>query len=204
MSLRTIKAGAVDQTIDVPLKDSSSPVGGGLTGLVFNSAGLTCYYRKGATGASTALTLATLAAVTSVHSDGGFKEIDATNMPGMYRLDLSDAMVADAGMLTIFIQGAANLVPCEIQIEVSGDHSVMTAAELFAALFDAANTSTNDPTKFGGQVRRTHARVGGTKQKQDRNVANAPVVSQNEADSAALVTVTPTVPSAGVTHWTPS
>ena len=86
---KLIATGATDQTIDVFIQDSTSTTGGGKTGLAYNTAGLTCYYRKGATGSATALTLATQT-VGGAHSDGGFVEIDATNMPGMYRLDLSD------------------------------------------------------------------------------------------------------------------
>jgi hypothetical protein len=54
-----VYAGLTSQTIDVFLADSSSTTGGGLTGLAFNTASLTCYYRKGATGSATAITLAT-------------------------------------------------------------------------------------------------------------------------------------------------
>ena len=52
-----IPAGSTDQTIDVFLQDSSSSTGAGLTGLLYNTSGLTCYYRKGATGTSTQLSL---------------------------------------------------------------------------------------------------------------------------------------------------
>lgn len=78
-----------------------------------------------------------------------------------------------------------------------------TAAEVAAELLNTTNTNSNDPTKFGGQIRRTHARVGGTVQTQDRDVPNAPVVSMNEANSAALVTQTPTVTDSETT-WTPT
>ena len=117
MSKREILVGVVDQTIDVFVQDSSSTVGAGLAALVYNSASLTCYYRKGATGASAQLVLATQT-VGGAHSDGGFVQIDATNMKGVYRLDLSDTMVAAAGMLTVVLRGAANMAPCVLEIEV--------------------------------------------------------------------------------------
>ena len=117
MSKREITVGATDQTIDILVLDSSSTVGAGLAGLVFNSASLACYYRKGATGSATALTLATQT-VGGAHSDGGFVEIQATNMKGLYRLDLSDTMVAAAGMLTIYLYGATNMAPVVAEIEV--------------------------------------------------------------------------------------
>ncbi len=117
MSKRWIKAGSTDQTVDVFIQDSTSTTGGGLTGLVYNSAGLTCYYRKGATGTPTALTLATQT-VGGAHSDGGFVAVDGTNTPGQYRLDLSDTMVATAGMLTIYLKGATNMVPRLLELEI--------------------------------------------------------------------------------------
>lgn len=122
---KPITAGATDQTIDIFIPDSSSTTGGGLTGLVFNSSGLTCYYRKGATGTATALTLATQT-VGGAHSDGGFVEVDATNMPGIYRLDLSDTMVSSAGNSTIYLQGATNMAPVMIEQPVGFDVQVST------------------------------------------------------------------------------
>lgn len=115
---RPITAGSTDQTIDIFVPDSSSLIGGGLTGLVYNTASLTCYFRKGATGTSTQLSLANQSVV-GAHTDGGFREIDSTNMPGAYRLDLSDTMVDTAGNLLIYLQGATNMAPVVIEQPVS-------------------------------------------------------------------------------------
>jgi len=117
MAKREILAGVADQTIDLFIQDSSSTIGAGLAALAFNSASLVCYYRKGATGAATQLTLATQT-VAGAHSDGGFVLINDTTMKGVYRLDLSDTMVATAGMLTIYLYGAANMAPVVAEIEV--------------------------------------------------------------------------------------
>ncbi len=129
MAKRTIKAGATDQTVDVFIQDTTSSTGAGLTGLVFNSASLVCYYRKGATGSATQLTLATQT-VGGAHSDGGFVEIDATNMPGIYRLDLSDTMVAAAPWVTVMLNGATNMAPVTMEIEIT------THADLADAILD--------------------------------------------------------------------
>ena len=112
-----IVAGSVDQTIDVFIQDSSVTTGAGLTGLVFNTANLVCYYRKGATGTPTALSLVTQT-VGGAHSDGGFVAVDGTNCPGQYRLDLSDTIVATPGRVTIYLRGAANMTPCLVEIEI--------------------------------------------------------------------------------------
>src|ERR1700722_12487088 len=95
MAKASIVAGATTQSVNVFLQDSSSTVGAGLSGLVFNTSGLLAYYSfSGANATATAITLATLSAVTSAFSSGGFKEIDATHMKGLYRLDLPNAALA--------------------------------------------------------------------------------------------------------------
>ena len=114
-----IKVGSTDVTLDVFIQDSSSTIGAGLTGLVFNSASLVCYYRRGALGSATALTLATQT-VGGAHSDGGFVEVSAANMPGMYRLDLSDAIVATGvPYVSIMLKGAANMAPVTIELQLT-------------------------------------------------------------------------------------
>ena len=118
MSKRWIKSGSTSQTIDIFVLNSSSTVGAGLTGLVFNSAGLTCYYRKGALGAATSVTLATLALITTPWATGGFKEVDATNMPGLYRFDIPNLALDTAGITVIYFKGAANMAPVVLEIEV--------------------------------------------------------------------------------------
>lgn len=108
-----IENAETDVTIDVGpfLQDNSGTnPGDPLTGLVYNSASLVCYYREGPTGTVTQLTLASQT-VGGAHTDGGFVELSSTNMPGMYRLDLSDAM-CDGGVgtrTTIVIAGYADL-----------------------------------------------------------------------------------------------
>lgn len=124
----TLKAGATSQSIPVSIQDSSSTTGAGLSGLAFNTAGLTAYYLR-AGGSPTAITLATLAAINSAYSSGGFKEADATNMKGVYRLDLPDAaMAAGAAWVAIYLYGATNMVPVRALIFLTAvDHQSATA-----------------------------------------------------------------------------
>jgi hypothetical protein len=109
-----INADQANITINVTIKDASN---GGVTGLVFDSASLTCYYvRPGAAAVQLSLITQT---VTGGHADGGFVEIDATNMPGVYRLDLSDAILADGvSQVNLMLQGAAGMVPTDIEIQL--------------------------------------------------------------------------------------
>lgn len=82
-------AGSVDVSIPVVLRSTTNNTE--VTGKV--SADVTAsYWRQG--GSRTAIPAVALAAVDSAHSDGGFKEIDSVNIPGIYRFDLPDAAIA--------------------------------------------------------------------------------------------------------------
>lgn len=118
MSKRWIKTASTSQTIDLFIQNSSSTVGVGLVGLAFNTAGLTCYYRKGALGVATPVTLATLAAITTPWATGGFREVDGTNMPGLYRFDIPNLALDTAGMVVFYFKGAANMAPVIAEVEV--------------------------------------------------------------------------------------
>ena len=111
-----VYAGLTSQTIDIFLQDSSSSTGQGLSGLVFNSGSLVASYRKGATGSRTAITLATQT-VGGAYSSGGFVEIDATNMKGVYRLDIPNAAVDAEGFVTLYLYGATNLLPTALRVD---------------------------------------------------------------------------------------
>jgi hypothetical protein len=116
--MRSIKKGATSQSLYFDVLDSSSTTGGRKTGLVYNTSNLTAYYvRNGAS--ATAITLATLAAANSAWSSGGFKEVDATNMPGVYRLDVPDAAFASgAESVVVTIKGASGMVQASYDVQL--------------------------------------------------------------------------------------
>lgn len=124
-----------DSTSQGPFIDIESVKGGPLTGLVFNSSGLTGYYlRQG--GSPVPITLATLAAINSAFSSGGFKEADATNMPGSYRLDIPDlALATGADYVQIVLKGAANMQQTNINIALL-DPVALTGDRVRVALAD--------------------------------------------------------------------
>ena len=94
---RLVKAGATDQTVTVRVVDSAD--GTPETGVVYNTAGAAFWYKRGATGAKTAISLATQTD-TGAHTDGGFVHVS----DGYCRLDLPDAAVA-AGVDEVSIGG---------------------------------------------------------------------------------------------------
>lgn len=110
--------GATSVTINVFIQNSSSTTGAGLTGLVFNSAGLTAHYIR-ERAAAAAITLATQT-VTGAYSSGGFVEIDATNMPGWYRFDVPDAVLASGvNSVGLLLKGATNMAPLPIELQLT-------------------------------------------------------------------------------------
>ena len=92
-----VQKGSIDVSLYVYFvedNDGTAP-GEPKTGLVFSdieTGGSASYMRQG--GARVDFTLITLASPSATHADGGFIEVDATNMPGVYRVDLPDAAFA--------------------------------------------------------------------------------------------------------------
>lgn len=131
-----VKAGSTSVTKNVLIYDSST--GLPLTGLAYNTAGLTAYYvLPGA--ASVSITLATQTA-TGGWSSGGFVEVDSTYMPGVYRLDIPNAAIASGRTSIVYLQGATNMAPCVFEVNIIGFDN--TTAGSFAAGTSVAITGT--------------------------------------------------------------
>jgi hypothetical protein len=151
MAKITIKKASTDVTTYVFIQDSSKTTGAGLTGLAYNTADLVASYVR-PLAARQALSLATLAAVDSAHSDGGFKEIDATNMPGVYRLDLPDAVCATGvNSVVVMLKGAANMAPVVLEIQLTDFdlNTALTSALVADAVWDEATADHTTGTTFG-------------------------------------------------------
>lgn len=135
--MRVVTAGATSQSIYFTVTNSAT--GGKLTGLVFNTSGLTAYYARNQ-NTSVAITLATLAAANTAWSSGGFVAVDGTNMPGLYRLDVPDAaFVAGVASVVITIKGAANMVQADHDIQI-------TVLDFQTATIATVTNLTNAPT----------------------------------------------------------
>jgi hypothetical protein len=106
-----IKAGTTDVSVVIRIIDSTD--GTPETGVVWNTAGIDLQYRR-ELEVSTAITEATLAALTTAHSDGGFLHIGN----GYYRLDLPDAACA-TGKVGVLVHGIVTgmvVIGCYIQL----------------------------------------------------------------------------------------
>jgi hypothetical protein len=113
-----IKEGTTSKLVHIFIQDATSTTGAGLTGLVYNSAGLTAYYLPEGDASATSITLATMTVGT--WATGGFKEVDATNMPGVYEIGLPDAVIDNTseGSVLVMLKGATNMVPVLLEIEL--------------------------------------------------------------------------------------
>ena len=113
-----IKEGTTSKLVRVFIQDSSATDGSGLTGLVYNSAGLTAYYIPEGDSTATAITLAS--ATVGTYTSGGFKEVDSTNMPGVYEIGLPDAVIdaTSEGSTLVMLKGATNMAPVLMEIEL--------------------------------------------------------------------------------------
>jgi len=119
--MHQLLAGATSQLIDIFAQDSSQTDGRGLTGLVYNSSNLICYYKRQGQSSWTAVTLADMTQGT--WTSGGFKEGDSTHAKGVYEFGIPDAAIASsAGVywVDIVFQGATNLAPVVLRILLIG------------------------------------------------------------------------------------
>lgn len=117
MAKLTIKAGATSRREYVFILDSTSTTGAGKTGLTSGSGGLKAYYvRPGANAVSISITSVT---VTGSYTSGGFVEVDPTNMPGVYRIDIPDAVfAASADKAIVMLSGATGMAPVVLEYDL--------------------------------------------------------------------------------------
>jgi hypothetical protein len=155
---RTWKAGVADRTVYFIVFDSSSTAGARLATLAFNTANLDCEYtRSGAAQTAGGISLVTQTA-TGAHTDGGFVHVGK----GAYRLDLPDAATA-AGVnyVRVDCDGAANMVPVAIEIElVAYDPQAGTNLGLSALPTANAGANTGLPV-VGSQIPNANAAAAG-------------------------------------------
>ncbi len=153
MAKLTLKKAATDVSVYLFAQDSSKTTGVGLAGLAYNTASLTAYYVR-PLGSATAITLATQT-VTGAHSDGGFVEVDATNMPGVYRLDLPDAVCATGvPSAVVMLKGATNLAPIVLEIQLTDFdlNTAFTSALVADAVLDEATSGHTSAGSFSKAV----------------------------------------------------
>lgn len=119
MAKLTVKEGSTSRREYVFVQDSASTTGAGKTGIAHNASGIKAYYvRPG--GSSQAITLASLVSPTAAFGSGsGWIEVDATNMPGIYRFDVPDAVFAvGAEKAVVMVFGASGMAPVVLEYDL--------------------------------------------------------------------------------------
>lgn len=119
MSKQLILSATVSKRMVVFIQDSTSATGGGLTGLTNSSSGLAWYYWREDTGNLGGQSVTLASATRGTYTSGGFKEIDATNMPGFYELGVPNTVLATgATWATMVLRGVTNMVPVKIELQL--------------------------------------------------------------------------------------
>lgn len=147
----TIDRGATSNILRVFLQDSSSTTGAGKTGLNKDSSGLiistiadvessATTYTSAASNVETITTLGTFAAPSS--GKCRFKEVDATNFPGVYEIQIADARfaVTSAKALLISVQ-CTGVAP--VYMEIQQDQSDQILSRNASNVEDAIATASN-------------------------------------------------------------
>ena len=145
------------------VQDSASTTGGGKTGIAYNAAGLTAYYVRPA-GSATAITLATQT-VTGAWSSGGWVEVDATNLPGIYRFDIPNVVFATGvDHAVVMLKGASGMAPVSLEYQLTGFDPAtawLTSAQTASAVWGASVAGYSGGSTFGGVVTETSSVVNG-------------------------------------------
>lgn len=148
----TIAPGSTSQSIEVYL---------GVTGLTASTAGLSARYNRSRT-ASVNIPLVART-IGQAWTSGGFAEVDAVNMPGIYRVDIPDAaLAAGADDVTLVVRGASGTNGAVMTIKLSSGG--LTSAQTASAVWGASVAGYNTATDFGGVVNEIRNVVGSTEQ----------------------------------------
>ena len=133
-------AGATSNILQIFIADSSSTTGAGLTGIVFNTSGLTAYYHRD--GDTTATSIALVTMTVGTFTSSGFKEIDSTNMPGWYQFCPPDAAFSTGKSVGFHLKGVTNMAPLPIEVDLWAiDPQVATNAGITALPTTAVTTN---------------------------------------------------------------
>lgn len=162
MAKLAIARGATSVSVVIFISDSASTTGQGLAGLAYNTGSLVCYaVVPGASAA--AITLATLAAANSSWSSGGFKEIDATNLKGVYRFDIPNTHLSSGRSVLFMFSGASGMAPCPFEIELTGVNN-QSATAFITGVNSLAPPSAWNLLSIDGNGRVDVIKVAGTTQ----------------------------------------
>lgn len=115
-----ISKGTTSKIVHVFIQDSTSTTGAGKTGLVYS--GVTTYYMRpgdSAASASTMNDITTLGTYAGSATNSAFKEVDSTNMPGVYEFQFANNMLASgADQVAVMVKGTG-MVPLTLEVQLT-------------------------------------------------------------------------------------
>lgn len=139
-SVITIAPGSTSQSIELYL---------GVTGLTASTSGLSAYYNR--TRSADVQIPLVARTIGQAWTSGGFAEVNASTMPGVYRLDLPDAAVAaGADDVTIVVRGASGTNGAVMTVKLSSGG--LTAAQTAQAVLDAVASTHNNIGSIGAFI----------------------------------------------------
>ena len=143
---RKLKAGSTSVMLPFRAWDTSSTTGGGLSGLVYNTASLVAKYRRKGDASWTTITLASATAGT--YTSSGFA-VPSSGPSNSYEIHPPNAAFATgAEWVEIEIYGAANLEPVSFEIELDAvdyqDAAAFGLSRLDAAVSTRASQTSLD------------------------------------------------------------
>ena len=181
----TIKAGTTSVSVFFTQKATTAHTA--VTGKVAADMTLS-YWRQG--GLRVAITASDLAAVDSAYSAGGVKEVDATNQPGLYRLDLPDAALATGADWVVVSVKVTGSIPVDIPITLP-TYATLAAAILATIVETEGSYSVKQALStllaFGAGVTGN----AGTTIKTPNGVATRIVATINGSNERTAMTLTP-------------
>ena len=137
-----IKEGTTSKILRIFIQDATATDGSGKTGV----SSATCYWIAEGDSSPTQLTISVSGTV-GTYLSGGLKEVDATNMPGVYELGIPDACLDNTsdGSVLIMLKGT-DLVPVLIEIELD---KIDYRSDSYAKLEASAGTIVNSTATSG-------------------------------------------------------
>jgi hypothetical protein len=114
-----VQLGNTSRSEYIFIQNSSSTTGAGLTGLTYLSAGLTAAHVV-ERGTASSMAFALLASASAAWTTGGFVEVDAALMPGVYRYDVPNVVFATGDKSVVMLKGATNMAPVVLEYQIVG------------------------------------------------------------------------------------
>jgi hypothetical protein len=138
----TIAPGSTSQSIELYL---------GVTGLTASTSGLSAYYNR--TRSADVQIPLVARTIGQAWTSGGFAEVNASTMPGVYRLDIpNEALAAGADDVTVVVRGASGTNGAVISIKLSSGG--LTTAQTATAVWGALTSDHTTHGTYGWNVLR--------------------------------------------------